>query len=429
MIEAVKMPSMGMTMNEGTLVKWHVDSGDSVQEGQVLLEIESEKTVAEIEAPRGGVFRLRVASEGDVVPVDGLLGLITDEATSDADIKAFLAETGLGDASAAVDASEAEAEASPQAAPEQQPAAGGRIIATPRVRKRAREMKVELALVRGTGKDGRIEIADVEAFARQQQGSVQPRPAAAPAPLPAPSGEVSHSAFGPVEKRPLSRIRKLTGAYLHRAWITIPHVTSHDEANITELEELRQRVSQTPRVRGAKLTLLPFLVKASVAALKQFPEFNSSLQEDDTLVLKKYYNIGIAVDTPTGLFVPVVKDADKKDLVTIAEEIAQLSAKGRAGKLTQADMEGGSFSISSLGGVGGAYFTPIINAPEVAIMGVTRATWQQRSPDGRFWAPQLMLPLSLSWDHRVVDGANAARFNLAFADALAGGAAFLPRAH
>jgi pyruvate dehydrogenase E2 component (dihydrolipoamide acetyltransferase) len=221
--------------------------------------------------------------------------------------------------------------------------------------------------------------------------------------------QIDFSKFGPIEARPLSRIKKISGANLHRNWVMIPHVTNCDDADITDLEAFRVQLNKENEKSGIKVTMLAFLIKASVAALKKFPEFNTSL-DGDNLVYKSYYNIGFAADTPTGLVVPVVKNADQKGVLAIAREMAELSGKAREGKLGPADMQGGSFSISSLGGIGGTYFTPIINAPEVAILGVcrssTRPVW-----DGKQFAPRLILPLSLSYDHRVIDGASAARFN------------------
>jgi pyruvate dehydrogenase E2 component (dihydrolipoamide acetyltransferase) len=286
------------------------------------------------------------------------------------------------------------------------------------VRKFARELGVPLEEVKGTGPKGRITQEDVQAFTKSvMAGQVQTRAAAAKAPagdggealglLPWP--KVDFAKFGPIERKPLSRIKKISGANLHRNWVMIPHVTNHDDADITELEAFRVQLNKENEKAGIKLTMLAFLVKACVAALKKFPEFNSSLDGDD-LVFKSYYHVGFAADTPNGLMVPVIKDADQKGVVQIAQETAELARKARDGKLAPADMSGATFTISSLGGIGGRYFNPIINAPEVAILGVSKS---QTEPvwDGKQFQPRLMLPLSLSWDHRVVDGASAARFN------------------
>jgi pyruvate dehydrogenase E2 component (dihydrolipoamide acetyltransferase) len=229
--------------------------------------------------------------------------------------------------------------------------------------------------------------------------------------------QVDYAKFGPVERKDLSRIKKISGANLHRNWVLIPHVTNHDDADITELEAFRVQLNKEHEKAGIKVTMLAFLIKAAVAALRKFPEFNASL-DGEQLVFKSYYHIGFAADTPNGLVVPVIKDADRKGILQISQEMSELAKKAREGKLGPADMSGGCFSISSLGGIGGRYFTPIINAPEVAIMGVCRSSTEPRW-DGQQFAPRLMLPLSLSWDHRVIDGASAARFNAYYAQILA----------
>ena len=259
-------------------------------------------------------------------------------------------------------------------------------------------------------------------------GAAQTKAQAAKAPAPAAGGsgvgldllpwpKVDFAKFGPVERKDLSRIKKISGANLHRNWVVIPHVTNHDDADITDLEAFRVQFNKENEKSGVKVTMLAFMIKAAVAALKKFPEFNSSL-DGDQLVMKNYFHIGFAADTPNGLVVPVIKDADQKGIVQISKEMGELAAKAREGKLAPADMQGGCFSISSLGGIGGRYFTPIINAPEVAIMGVCKSSIEPKW-DGKQFAPRLMLPLSLSWDHRVIDGAAAARFNVYFASLLA----------
>jgi len=230
--------------------------------------------------------------------------------------------------------------------------------------------------------------------------------------------KVDFAKFGPIERKPLARIKKISGANLHRNWVQIPHVTNHEDADITDLEAFRVQTNKENEKSGVRITMLAFLIKAAVAALKKFPDFNASLDGDD-LILKGYYHIGFAADTPQGLVVPVLKDADKKGVIEIAKEMGDLAKLAREGKLKPADMQGGTFTISSLGGIGGTYFTPIINAPEVAILGVCRSSWKQISPDGKQSAWRLILPLSLSWDHRVIDGASAARFNAYYAGLLA----------
>jgi pyruvate dehydrogenase E2 component (dihydrolipoamide acetyltransferase) len=291
------------------------------------------------------------------------------------------------------------------------------------VRKLARERGVDLAKVKGSGEHGRILREDVEAFAKGGAAASSPaKGASAPAAgggidlLPWP--KVDFAKFGPVERKEMSRIKKISAANLHRNWVVIPHVTTHDEADITELEQFRVQMNKELEKSGVKLSMLPFMMKAAVSALKKFPEFNASL-EGDSLVLKNYWHIGFAADTPNGLVVPVIRDADKKTVPDIAKEMGELAKLARDGKLKPDQMQGGTFTISSLGGIGGIYFTPIINAPEVSIMGVCKSYWKQHSSDGKSSTWRLTLPLSLSWDHRVIDGAAAARFNVHFANVLA----------
>ncbi|HWD15999.1 MAG TPA: 2-oxo acid dehydrogenase subunit E2, partial [Casimicrobiaceae bacterium] len=314
--------------------------------------------------------------------------------------------------------------------PDVQPQAGAAVAdeasagvphASPSVRKFARELGVDLARVQGSGPKGRILHEDVQGFVKQAMSA--PAPSA-----PATTGaglnllawpKVDFAKFGAVETKPLARIKKISGANLARNWVMIPHVTQFDEADITDLEAFRVAVNKENEKTGVKLTMLAFLIKASVAALRHFPDFNASLDASgENLVYKRYYNVGFAADTPNGLVVPVIKGADEKGVLAIAQEMGELSAKAREGKLGPADMQGGCFSISSLGGIGGTMFTPIINAPEVAILGVSR---NETKPvwNGEKFKPRLMLPLSLSYDHRVIDGAQAARFIVYFASVLA----------
>ncbi len=292
--------------------------------------------------------------------------------------------------------------------------------ASPTIRKLARELGVPLGEVKGSGPKGRITQEDVQGFVKAvMAGAQQTRAQAAKLPggsaaAGTPFGvlawpQVDFAKFGAIEKKELSRIKKISGPALHRNWVMIPHVTNHDDADITELEAFRVLTNKENEKAGVKVTMLAFLIKACVAALQKFPDFNASL-EGDHLVLKKYFHIGFAADTPNGLVVPVIRDADKKGVLQISAEMGELAKKARDGKLSPADMSGGCFSISSLGGIGGRYFTPIINAPEVAILGVCRSLMEPVW-DGKAFQPRLMLPLSLSWDHRVVDGASAARFN------------------
>ncbi|CAG2140881.1 Dihydrolipoyllysine-residue acetyltransferase component of pyruvate dehydrogenase complex [Cupriavidus numazuensis] len=299
--------------------------------------------------------------------------------------------------------------------------------ASPSVRKFARELGVDVSRVPGTGPKNRITQEDVQRYVK----GVMTGHAAAPAQAAAAGGggggggelgllpwpKVDFTRFGEVESKALSRIKKISGANLHRNWVMIPHVTNHDEADITDLEAFRVQLNKENEKSGVKVTMLAFMIKATVAALKKFPNFNASL-DGDNLVLKKYFNIGFAADTPNGLVVPVIKDADKKGVLEISQEMGELAKLARDGKLKPDQMQGGCFSISSLGGIGGTYFTPIINAPEVAIMGVCKS-YMKPVWDGKQFAPRLTLPLSLSWDHRVIDGAEAARFNTYFGQLLA----------
>ncbi|EER58781.1 Dihydrolipoyllysine-residue succinyltransferase, partial [Acidovorax delafieldii 2AN] len=302
--------------------------------------------------------------------------------------------------------------------------------ASPSVRKFARELGVPLDEIKGTGPKGRITLEDVQGFSKAvMAGTAQTRAQAAKAPASSNAGgsgagldvlpwpKVDFAKFGPVERKDLSRIKKISGANLHRNWVMIPHVTNNDEADITELEAFRVSTNKENEKSGVKVTMLAFVIKAVVAALKKFPEFNASL-DGDALVYKQYFHIGFAADTPNGLVVPVLRDADKKGILQISKEMGELAAKAREGKLGAADMQGGSMSISSLGGIGGTHFTPIINAPEVAILGLSKSAMKPVW-DGKQFVPRLTLPLSLSYDHRVIDGALAARFNAYLGQVLA----------
>src|SRR5688572_7417727 len=284
----------------------------------------------------------------------------------------------------------------------------------------ARDLGVNLGSVKGSGNKGRIVKEDVEAAAK---GGPSPAGGRGSAPMAGgidllPWPKVDFAKFGPVEVKPLSRIKKISGANLHRNWVMIPHVTNHDDADITELEQFRVQLNKEIEKGGVKVSMLAFMIKVAVAALKKFPEFNSSI-DGDNLVLKNFWHIGFAADTPNGLVVPVIRDADTKGVVDIATEMGDLAKLARDGKLKPDQMQGGTFTISSLGGLGGTYFTPIINAPEVAIMGACRSSWKQVSNDGKTSSWRYILPLSLSWDHRVIDGAAAARFNAYFGSLLA----------
>jgi pyruvate dehydrogenase E2 component (dihydrolipoamide acetyltransferase) len=416
----VRIPDIGDFQNV-PVIEIFVKPGDTVKAEDALVSLESDKATMDVPAPFGGVVRELRVKLGDKV--------------SEGSVVMVLA-TGAGAAPAAPAVkTAAPAEAVPHAPPPQPSPGGGgsRSIdegafalayAGPAVRKLARELGVDLGKVAGTGQHGRIVREDVEAFAKG--GTAAPASkAAAPASSAGGGGldllpwpKVDFAKFGPIERKELSRIKKISAANLHRNWVVIPHVTTNDEADITDLEQFRVQMNKELEKSGVKLSLLPFLVKAAVATLKKFPEFNASL-EGDALVLKNYWHIGFAADTPNGLMVPVIRDADRKTIPEIAREMGELAKLARDGKLKPDQMQGGTFTISSLGGIGGIHFTPIINAPEVAIMGVCKSFWKQHSSDGRSWASRLTLPLSLSWDHRVIDGAAAARFNVHFANLLA----------
>jgi pyruvate dehydrogenase E2 component (dihydrolipoamide acetyltransferase) len=416
----IRVPDIG-GFKDVPVIEVFVKPGDLVKVDDALVTLESDKATMDVPSPLAGTVEgVRVAvgekvSEGTVIVTVIPAGTV-GTTPAKAPVTAAPAATAAPSRPVAT-------AAAPSAAPAPAPAAtaaSGPAHASPAVRKFARELGVDLAKVRGTGPKDRILHEDVQAYVK---GALAAPPAASGAIagggtlnlLPWPS--VDFGKFGPVEAKPLSRIRKISGANLARNWVMIPHVTQFDEADVSDLEALRVQLNKENEKSGVKLTMLAFLIKAAVAALKRFPDFNASL-DGETLVYKQYFNIGFAADTPNGLVVPVVKDADRKGVLAIAKEMGELSAKAREGKLGPADMQGGCFSISSLGGIGGTAFTPIINAPEVAILGVsksvTKPVW-----DGKAFVPRLTLPLSLSYDHRVIDGASAARFTAYYAQLLA----------
>ncbi|ROT45221.1 dihydrolipoyllysine-residue acetyltransferase [Pusillimonas sp. NJUB218] len=428
----VEVPDIG-DFPEVEIIEVLVAEGDTVAVDQSLITVESDKASMEVPSSHAGVVTAIKVRVGDKVSKGSAL---IEVKTSGEPVAAASAASQAASASEASDtnnsaslasgASTATSVAVPdQARPAGEPPArpspteaygNDRPLnklphASPSVRKFARELGVDLTRVGGSGPKGRIVIDDVRGFVKQAL-------AGGSAPTSSASGsgfsvidwpKVDFAKFGPIESRPLSRIKKLSGANLSRNWVMIPHVTNNDLADITDLEALRVQLNKENEKSGVKVTMLAFLIKACVAALKKFPEFNASL-EGDNLILKQYYHIGFAADTPNGLVVPVIRDADKKGIFDIAAETSELAKQARDGKLSPAQMQGGCFSISSLGGIGGTSFTPIINAPEVAILGVSRSS-HQPVWDGSAFQPRLMLPLSLSYDHRVIDGASAARFN------------------
>ncbi|OGB02376.1 MAG: dihydrolipoyllysine-residue acetyltransferase [Burkholderiales bacterium RIFCSPLOWO2_12_FULL_64_99] len=425
----ITVPDIG-DFDEVAVIELLVKVGDTVKAEQSLITVESDKASMEIPSSHAGVVKSLLVKLGDKVakgtPIAVLEG-VGGAAVAPAAAPASAPVSAPAVASAEVAAPVAAVAAA--ALPAHQPGTPSAALphASPSIRKFARELGVPLAEVKGSGFKGRITQTDVQNFVRTvMTGSLQTVAQQAKAPAAGSEGafpgllpwpKVDFAKFGPIERKDMSRIKKISGANLHRNWVVIPHVTNHDDADITELEAFRVQLNKENEKSGVKVTMLAFMIKAAVAALKKFPEFNASL-DGDQLVMKNYFHIGFAADTPNGLVVPVIKDADKKGIFQISQEMSELAKKARDGKLGPADMSGGCFSISSLGGIGGKYFTPIINAPEVAIMGVCKSTIEPKW-DGQAFQPRLMLPLSLSWDHRVIDGASAARFNVYFASLLA----------
>ena len=416
-VQTVPVPDIG-DFKEVEVIEVLVKPGDAVSKEQSLITLESDKATMEIPSPAAGVVKDLKVKVGDRVSKGSPILLLVAAGGKPAE-KA--AEKPVEKPAPQPAPKAAKPAPTPAAAPpEAREEGGAKPHASPSVRKFARELGVELARVQGSGPKGRIVHSDVQAFVKGAlTGGGAPasaKGAGLPFDLPA-WPEVDFAKFGPVEAKPLSRIQKLSGPYLHRNWISIPHVTKFDEADITDLEAFRKAQTVETEKKGFKLTMLAFMIKACVTALKQFPQFNSSLEKSgDSLVIKKYFHIGVAVDTPGGLVVPVVRDADRKGVFDIAKELGDISKLARDGKLKPGDMQGGTFSISSLGGIGGTAFTPIINAPEVAILGVSRSAlrpvFSGKDEKGNdVFKARLMLPLSLSYDHRVIDGATAARFS------------------
>jgi pyruvate dehydrogenase E2 component (dihydrolipoamide acetyltransferase) len=452
-VKDVVVPDIG-DFSDVPVIEVMVSPGDTVAEEDPLVTLESDKATMDVPAPFAGVVQELKVKQGDTVSEGS--PLLSLEVSGDG----AAAESGNGASAAAVTTPAAEAGAAdtvetaiqaeesaeaadeptppvrepgatpstpaaaadgggaPVAAPSESDAAGapgGPVYAGPGARRLARELGVDLSQVRGTGRKGRIQKADVEAAA-SGAGAAAPEPATKASPatgdgaglglLPWP--QVDFAKYGEVERVPLSRIKKISGANLHRNWVMIPHVTHYDEADITDLEAFRKQTNEAHAKEGVKVTMVALMVKAVVASLQAMPQFNSSLDGDE-LVIKRYFNIGFAADTPNGLMVPVIKNAEQKGILDIARELTELSGAARAGKLKSADMQGGTFSISSLGGIGGTGFTPLINAPEVAILGVAKSSMKPVW-DGSEFRPRLIVPLCLSYDHRVIDGAEGARF-------------------
>jgi pyruvate dehydrogenase E2 component (dihydrolipoyllysine-residue acetyltransferase) len=433
-IREIVVPDIGDFKNVD-VIEVLVKPGDAIKPEQSLITIESDKATMEIPSPSAGTVKELKVKNGDKVSQGSLILLLSEAGPSVAPAKPVQPAATppvVAPAPARAAAVPTPIAPGPAVTTRREPAAAAPAAAaglvphaSPSVRKFARELGVDLARVKGTGPKGRIARSDVQEFVKAALGGAVS--SAAPVAAVARGGlvfdlpgwpQVDFSRFGPVETKPLSRIRKLSGGFLHRNWVSIPHVTQHDEADITELEAFRKANAQVAEKGGFKLTMLAFLVKASVNALKQFPDFNASLDKTgENLIVKKYYHIGVAVDTPDGLVVPVIRDADRKGIFDVARELAEISKLARDKKLKPDSMRGGTFSISSLGGIGGTAFTPIINAPEVAILGVARSQMHPVYKDGAF-VPRLMLPLSLAYDHRVIDGAAGARFTTYLASVL-----------
>jgi pyruvate dehydrogenase E2 component (dihydrolipoamide acetyltransferase) len=418
----IVVPDIG-DFDEVSVIEVLVKPGDAVKAEQSLITVESDKASMEIPSSHAGVVRELKVRIGDKVSKGTAIATLDGAAGAPAPAPAGSAP-GAAPAAAPAAAAHGERTVPTAALPAHEPSApqGALPHASPTIRKLARELGVPLAEVKGSGPKGRITQDDVQAFVKAVMAGTQQTTAQAAAKAPgavaAAAGafpglpawpQVDFAKFGPIETKELSRIKKISGPVLHRNWVLIPHVTNHDDADITDLEAFRVLTNKENEKSGVKVTMLAFLIKASVAALQKFPDFNASL-EGDHLVMKRYFHIGFAADTPNGLVVPVIKDADRKGVLQISAEMSELAKKARDGKLSPGEMSGGCFSISSLGGIGGRYFTPIINAPEVAILGVCRSVTEPVW-DGKAFQPRLILPLSLSWDHRVVDGAAAARFN------------------
>lgn len=429
----VKVPDIG-DFKDVAVIEIFVKVGDIIKLEQSLMTVESDKAAMEIPSSAAGVVKELKVKLGDKVNIGDLIAVLEGAggAVVASSTPANQAAQAAAQQAAAVTVTTASAQTT--SVPAHAPTTNTLNLpyASPSVRKYARELGVPLAEVKGTGLKGRITDQDVQRFTQGvMSGAIntiasQAINTSSTGPKSSENGgglgllawpKVDFAKFGPVERKEMGRIKKISGANLHRNWVIIPHVTNHDDADITDLEAFRVLMNKENEKSGVKVTMLAFLIKACVAALKKFPEFNASL-DGDSLVYKQYYHIGFAADTPNGLMVPVIKDADKKGILQISTEMGDLAKKARDGKLSPAEMTGGCFSISSLGGIGGRYFTPIINAPEVSILGVCKSSIEAKW-DGKTFQPRLMLPLSLSWDHRVIDGAAAARFNAYLGQVLA----------
>lgn len=413
-INKVQVPDIG-GFKGVTVIEVSVKAGDTIAVEQTLITVETDKATMDVPAPFAGVVKEVKLKVGDKVSEGDLIALV-EGSVAKAAAPAPQATAPAPQAAAPVAAKPAPVVAPVVATPAPTPS-GGNAHASPSIRRFARELGVNLTQVGGSGEKGRVTKEDVQNFVKQSLAKPATGGGALPGLLPWP--DVDFAKFGEIETKALSRIKKISGANLHRNWVMIPHVTQFEEADISEMEAFRKELGAEYAKQNLKITPLAFMLKACAITLKHFPDFNASLDASgENLVLKKYIHIGVAVDTPNGLMVPVIRDVDQKGIVQLAKELGEVSAKARDLKITAADMQGGCFSISSLGGIGGTAFTPIINAPEVAILGVSRSSMKPVWKDGEF-VPRLMLPLSLSYDHRVIDGAAAARFTTYLAHVLA----------
>ncbi len=430
--QEIQVPDIGDFKNV-EIIDVLVKAGDRIEIDTPLLTLETEKATMDVPAPAAGVIEKLLVKKGDRVSAGTVVAIVQSSgaavgaAPAAAKAAAAVAATPVATRVAATVAA-----ASIAAPPALVPASAAPAVAineagfaaahaSPSVRLFARELGVDLTRVRGTGQKGRIVADDLKAFVKSLLTSAATAGAGAAAPAGSGLPRVKvpdFSQFGAIEQQPLGRIKRISAAHLHASWVNLPHVTQFDEADITEMEAARVRLKDKAVAQGVKLTPLAFVLRAVVRTLQKFPHFNASLDErGENLIYKKYLHLGFAADTPNGLLVPVIRDADKKDVYELARALALLSEKARGGKLSAAEMQGGCFTVSSLGGIGGTAFTPIINAPELAILGVSRSSMKPVYKDGAF-VPRLMLPLSLSYDHRVIDGADGARFSTALAQQL-----------
>ncbi len=411
--EKIFLPDVG-DFDEIEIIEVLISAGDKVEAEDSIITLESDKATMEIPTPFSGVIQSVAVKVGDRISQGNEIAVIeTAETSSDSAIEAEPAESVQPQKEKVVETPDNTVSVSkpPPVPPAAEPAQPGRLAhASPAIRRFARELGVDVSKVSGSGNKGRILKEDVQQFVKTALSSGTPASSGSglnvsDAPV------IDFSKFGEIETTPLSRIKKISGAHLHRSWVTVPHVTQFDEADISDLEAFRKSLSKEAEKKGVRLTPLVFIMKAVVSALQEYPEFNASLDASgENLILKKYFHLGVAVDTPNGLMVPVIRNVDQKGIYELSAELAEIALKTREGKLSSSEMQGGCFSISSLGGIGGTQFTPIVNAPEVAILGVARSKMQPiYQADGTF-KPGLILPLALSYDHRVIDGAQGARF-------------------